>query len=75
MSAIGSPRPSCTSRGERKSAWPPSWNVPTSNDTRVRVLDFMKIMASVFPSSGVFVYSPARIDSASVEQALELARD
>ena len=65
VSAIGSPRPSCTSRGERKSACPPSCQVPTSNDTRVRVDDFMKIIASDFPASGFLVYFPVRILSAS----------
>ena len=39
------------SRDDRKSAWPPSWNIPTSKDTRVRVDDFSKIIASVCPSS------------------------
>jgi hypothetical protein len=65
VSAIGSPRPSCTSRGERKSACPPSCQAPTSNETRVRVDDFMKIIASDFPASGFFLYLPARINSAS----------
>ena len=49
---IGSPRPSCTSRGERKRACPPSCHAPTSKDTRVRVDDFMKIIASDLPASG-----------------------
>jgi hypothetical protein len=39
------------SRAERNSAWPPIWNMPTSNETRVRVDDFSKIIASVCPSS------------------------
>src|SRR6202022_3194822 len=65
VSAIGSPRPSCTSRGERNSACPPSCHAPTSNDTRVRVDDFIKIIASDFPASGFFLYLPVRIDSAS----------
>ena len=46
LSPIGSPRPSWVSRGERKMAWPPSWIMPASNDTRVRVEDFSKIMPS-----------------------------
>ena len=53
VSAIGSPRPSWTSRGERKCAVPPNWVTPTSKDTRVRVEDFMKIMANAFPDSGL----------------------
>src|SRR5687768_15202192 len=67
VSAIGSPRPSCTSRGDRKSAWPPSCHAPTSNDTRVRVDDFMKIIPSDFPASGLRSYLPFLIDSASVK--------
>ncbi|MNY49271.1 hypothetical protein D3C86_1846740 [compost metagenome] len=45
-SPIGSPRPSWVSRGERKMAWPPSWIMPASKDTRVRVEAFSKIMPS-----------------------------
>ena len=36
-----------------------------SGDTRVRVLDFMKIIASDFPASGFLSYLRERIDSAS----------
>src|ERR1051325_11029667 len=68
VSAIGSPRPSCTSRGDRNKASPPSWYVPTSNETRVRVDDFMKIIARDFPASGFFLYLPARIFSASTNK-------
>ncbi|MCY1465035.1 hypothetical protein D9M71_831330 [compost metagenome] len=46
QSAIGSPRPSWVSRGERKIAWPPSWIMPASKETRVRVEAFSKIMPS-----------------------------
>src|SRR5437899_12318991 len=52
------------SRDERNRAWPPSWYAPTSNDTRVRVLDLAKIMASVFPASGASRYAPFFIRSA-----------
>jgi hypothetical protein len=31
---------------------PPSWRMPTSNDTRVRVEGLSKIIASTFPASG-----------------------
>src|SRR5919206_5091006 len=56
------------SRGERKSACPPSCHAPTSKDTRVRVDDFMKIIASDLPASGFFLYLPARIFSASANK-------
>src|SRR6266702_1766140 len=49
VSLIGSPRPIWESLVEMKSGCPPSWNIPTSNETRVRVEDFSKIMARVFP--------------------------
>ena len=58
VSAMGSPRPSCMSREERNRACPPSWYMPTSNDTRVRVLDLAKIIARVFPASGVSRKAP-----------------
>gem|GEM_PF-4938775 len=45
-SLIGSPRPSWVSRGDRKIAWPPSWIMPASNDSRVRVEAFSKIIPS-----------------------------
>ena len=53
MSAIVSPRWSWMSFEPRKSACPPSWYMPTSNDTRVRVDGFWKIMASDWPASAV----------------------
>jgi hypothetical protein len=31
---------------------PPSWRMPTSKETRVRVEGFSKIIASVLPASG-----------------------
>ena len=52
VSSTGSPRSRCVSRGERNSEAPPSCAMPASNDTRVRVEDFSKIMASVLPASG-----------------------
>ena len=33
------------SAGDRKMAWPPSWVMPASKETRVRVDDFSKIIA------------------------------
>ena len=54
VSETGSPRPSCRSRDERNIPSPPSWNIPASNETRVRVDDFSKIMARDFPSRAVF---------------------
>ena len=38
---------------------PPSWRMPTSNDTRVRVEGRSKIIASVLPSSGFLLFSCA----------------
>ncbi len=38
---------------------PPSWRMPTSNDTRVRVEGRSKIIASVLPSSGFLFFSCA----------------
>ncbi|MNG26472.1 hypothetical protein D3C84_1114690 [compost metagenome] len=52
LSPIGSPRPSWVSRGERKMAWPPSWIMPASNDRRVRVEAFSKIIPSTRFFSG-----------------------
>ena len=49
VSLIGSPRPSWISAVERNSALPPSCDVPTSKETRVRVEDLAKIIASVLP--------------------------
>ena len=49
VSLIGSPRPICVSADERNMALPPSWVIPASNDTRVRVDDFAKIIAITFP--------------------------
>ncbi len=51
-SSTGSPRPSCESRVLRKIAAPPSWCIPASNERRVRVDCFSKIIASVRSSSG-----------------------
>src|SRR5258708_36220110 len=49
---MGSPRPIWISLVLRKSGLPPSSWMPTSNDTRVRVLDLAKIIAHVWPASG-----------------------
>src|SRR6185369_15749075 len=51
-----SPRPSWVSVRPSMIVWPPSSRMPTSNDTRVRVDGFSKIIASVLPASGL--YSP-----------------
>ena len=40
------------SRADSTITSPPNWRMPTSNDTRVRVLGFSKISASVLPASG-----------------------
>ena len=60
------------SRGERKSACPPSCQAPTSKETRVRVEDFMKIIASDFPARGFFAYLPMRMRSARAKSLCEL---
>ncbi len=51
-SSTGSPRPSWVSRGDRNTLAPPNWVIATSNDTRVRVEDFSKIMPRVLPRRG-----------------------
>src|SRR5262245_30075649 len=48
-----SPRPSWVSVRPSMMVWPPSSRMPTSNDTRVRVDGFSKIIASVLPASGL----------------------
>ena len=48
---ISSPRRICMSPAFKKSAWPPSWFIPTSNEMWVLVEDFSKIIASVWPAS------------------------
>ncbi|CDX50950.1 hypothetical protein MPL3365_130224 [Mesorhizobium plurifarium] len=58
MSAMVSERPSCISVPVSMIVSPPSWRMPTSKDTRVRVDGLSKIMASTLPSSG-FERSPA----------------
>ena len=52
VSCTGSPRPSCESLEPMSRAWPPSWCIPTSKATRVRVELSSKISASVRPRSG-----------------------
>ena len=49
VSSTGSPRPIWLSLPDRNRAWPPSWYMPTSKDTRVLVEFFSKIMARVLP--------------------------
>jgi len=44
--------PSCTSPGPRNSACPPSSAMPVSDDTRVRVDRFWKIIATLSPANG-----------------------
>ena len=51
-SSIGSPRESCVSPRLRLIAMPPSWFMPASNDTRVRVDAFSNTIASVRSRSG-----------------------
>ena len=53
LSSMGSPRPRWLSRGDKNIACPPSWYMPASKETRVRVDDFSKIIASSLPASGV----------------------
>ena len=38
--------------GQEQMAWPPSWYMPVSKETRVRVEFFSKIMARVLPWPG-----------------------
>jgi len=53
VSSIVSPRPSWMSLRFKNSGLPPSSCTPTSNETRVRVLDLEKIKAHVCPASAV----------------------
>src|SRR5512144_973390 len=46
-----SPRPSCEASSLNATTCPPNCRIPTSNDTRVRVEGFSKIIASVRPAS------------------------
>src|SRR5262245_27734135 len=68
VSEIGSPRPSWMSREERKSACPPSWVIPTSKLTRVRVDDFSKIIARLLPASDEANRCGSRLRSAVSEK-------
>ena len=52
MSSIGSARPSWLSPVVRCTTLPPSWYMPASKLTRVRVEAFSKIIASVRSASG-----------------------
>ena len=56
-----SPRPSWVSLPVRTITSPPSWRMPTSNETRVRVDGFSKISARVLPANGREVTPPARL--------------
>ena len=49
VSSTGSPRPSWVSRGDRNMALPPRCAIAASKETRVRVDDFSKTMASTLP--------------------------
>jgi hypothetical protein len=51
-SSIGSPRPSCVSRVMSVITEPPSWCMPASKDTRVRVECFSNTIASSRSTSG-----------------------
>src|SRR3546814_20814489 len=55
VSATVSPRPSCIETASITIVVPPSWRIAMSNDTRVRLEFFSKIIASVRPArkSGV----------------------
>ena len=52
LSSIGSARPSWLSPVVRCTTLPPSWYMPASKLTRVRVEAFSKIIASVRSASG-----------------------
>ena len=52
VSAGVSPRLLCISCALSTTTSPPSWRMPTSNETRVRVDGFSKITARVLPASG-----------------------
>ncbi len=52
VSSMGSPRPSCMSDAVEMITEPPSWRMAASNEKRVRVEFFSKIMASVRPVAG-----------------------
>ncbi len=51
-SSMGSPLPSWVSLGDRNRALPPNCAMPASKETRVRVEDFSKIMASTLLGKG-----------------------
>ena len=52
LSSMGSDRPNWLSPVVRCTTEPPSWYMPASKLTRVRVLAFSKIMAKVRSASG-----------------------
>src|SRR6202035_3430726 len=70
-----SPRPSCISAPVSMIDSPPSWRMPTSNETRVRVEGFSKIIASVLPSSGFGGFSPGFFFAFSLSLDLGLGHD
>ena len=49
MSSIVSPRPSCRSADDSGTGWPPAEAIAISNETRVRVDGFSKIIATERP--------------------------
>ncbi len=51
-SSMGSPRASCVSPMLSTMEAPPSWKMPASNETRVRVELFSNTMASIRSTSG-----------------------
>ena len=53
VSATVSPRWSWVALPSSITTSPPNWRMPTSKETRVRVDGFSKIMARVFPASGL----------------------
>ena len=48
-----SSRPSWDIRPSTMTGWAPSWRMPTSKDSRVRVEFFSKMTATVLPANGV----------------------
>ena len=53
VSSMVSSRPSWDIRPSTMTGWPPSWEMPTSNESRVRVEFFSKMTATDLPASGV----------------------
>jgi len=72
---MGSPRPSCTSRGTGTARARPARNVPTSNETRVRVDAFHEDHREGPTLDGFLPYSPRRIRSARSNSANQLGAE